>query len=74
MEPFRPVVDWYVYCNREKEFNQEYKYELINLLNVKVNIGGREHYLTNAIKIYVNKLFRAIEKKSLKELEVFQFL
>lgn len=73
MEPFRPVIDWYVYCNRDKEFNQEYKYELINLLNIKVRFGGREHYLNNVIKIYVNKLFKAIEKKSLSEMEVFQY-
>lgn len=73
MEPFRPVIDWYVYSNRDKEFNQEYKYELINLLNIKVRFGGREHYLNNVIKIYVNKLFKAIEKKSLSEMEVFQY-
>mgnify|MGYP001677126056 CR=1 FL=1 len=36
MEPFRVIVDWYVYNNRERMFNQEYKYDLINLLNLKV--------------------------------------
>lgn len=73
MEPFRPVIDWYVYCNRDKIFNQEYKYALIDLLNLKVLMDNREQYLTNAIKIYVNYLFKAIEKKSLKELRLFQY-
>lgn len=73
MEPFRPIIDWYVYCNRDKTFNQEYKYELINLLNLKVVMGKREYYLTNAIKLYVNKLFKAIEKETLEEMEVFLY-
>ena len=38
MEPFRVIVDWYVYNNRERMFNQEYKYDLINLLNLKVEM------------------------------------
>lgn len=73
MEPFRVIVDWYVYNNRERMFNQEYKYDLINLLNLKVEMNDKELYLSNAIKLYTSRVFKAIEKKSAKELVLFRY-
>ncbi|MFR8120007.1 MAG: type II CRISPR-associated endonuclease Cas1 [Lachnospira sp.] len=73
MEPFRVIVDWYVYNNRERMFNQEYKYDLINLLNLKVELNDKELYLSNAIKLYTSRVFKAIEKKSAKELVLFRY-
>lgn len=64
MEPFRVIVDWYVYNNRERMFNQEYKYDLINLLNLKVEMNDKELYLSNAIKLYTSRVFNGELKRN----------
>ena len=61
MEPFRVIVDWYVYNNRERMFNH------------KVEMNDKELYLSNAIKLYTSRVFKAIEKKSAKELVLFRY-
>lgn len=73
MEPFRIIVDKFVYENIEKEFDRDFKHELINLLNLQVKYDGKQYYLTNAIQIYVKKVFQAIEHQSLEELSLFQY-
>lgn len=73
MEPFRIVVDRFVYENIDKEFNRDFKHALINLLNLQVKYDGKQYYLTNAIQIYVKKVFQAIEHQSLAELSLFQY-
>lgn len=61
MEPFRPIVDKLVYQNKEFEFNKDFKYKLINVLNEKIIINGGEYYVSNAIPLYVNSIFKALE-------------
>lgn len=74
MEPFRVLVDEIVYQNIDKTFNQTYKFDLVDVLNKKVKIDGKEHFLTNAIRIYVKSVFKAIESQDVKELKFFEFL
>lgn len=69
MEPCRVFVDEVVYLNREKIFDQELKSALINVLNRKVKISDSEHYLTNAIQIFVKSIFRALESDNVDELK-----
>lgn len=71
IEPFRVIIDWYVYSNKEKIFDQKYKYALINLLNEKYVYAGKNLYLTNVIEIYIRKVIKAIEKKDIGEMEMF---
>lgn len=66
MEPFRPIVDDIVYINKECIFDKEYKLKLINLLNTKIFINNKSHYLTNAISIYVKSILKAIESNDIK--------
>lgn len=63
MEIFRPVVDKIVYENRNFTFDKDFKYKLIDVLNEKVFIDGSEYYLSNAIPIYLNSVFKAMEDK-----------
>ena len=73
MEPFRIVVDEFVYLHLEHEFTPEYKMQLVDLLNKKVEFCGKEYYLTNVIQLYLKKVFDAIEKMSIDELALYEF-
>lgn len=74
MEPFRVLVDEIAYLNIDKAFNHEYRFDLIDVLNKKVRIDGKEQFLTNAISIYVKSVFKAIETQDIKELKFFEYV
>lgn len=73
MEPFRILIDEYVFCNPGRLFNHEYKLELVDILNKKADFYGRNMYVSNIVPIYTRSIFNAIEKVSLKELRLFEF-
>ena len=62
MEPFRPIVDAYVFKTSLEKFDSDEKHNLINLLNKEVYIGEEKHFLSNAIKIYCKSVFDAINE------------
>lgn len=62
MEPFRPFVDQVVLGLSHTELDKDCKRELVDVLNRKVVIDGREQYFTNALSIYVKSVFDAIER------------
>lgn len=64
MEPFRPIVDAVVYNSIGQVFDKAYKYKLINILNLKIKIDGKEQYVANAIPIYVKSVIDAIEQEN----------
>lgn len=68
MEPFRPLIDEIVFENINSEFNKNIKYKLINVLNNKIEIDGREQYVGNAIPIYIQNIFNALENEESKVL------
>ena len=61
MESFRPIVDSEVYKCRNFAFDDFFKSRLIEILNHKVVILGKEQFLSNAISIYVKLFFRTME-------------
>lgn len=61
MEPFRPFIDCIVFKNKRDLLDKEFKYKLINVLNEKALIDGKEYYLSNAIQIYIRSILKAIE-------------
>jgi len=65
MEPFRVLVDEVVYAYQDQEFDKDYKMRLVDLLNKKVAIGGKKHYLMNAVEVYTKKAFQALEYKDM---------
>lgn len=66
MEPFRPLIDIVVYENVKNDFDKKIKYKLINVLSTKVEIAGREQYVANAIPIYIQNVFNALENEESK--------
>lgn len=73
MEPFRVLVDEIVFNNIDKTFDSDYKMQLVNVLNKRINYCGREYYVTNAIQIYLHKMFGTIEQKSFITSMIYQF-
>lgn len=74
MEPFRVLVDDYVYNSGFTFFSSDYKFALVDLLNKQVTIKGRKHFVTNAISIYVKSVFEAINQCDSSIIEFFDFI
>lgn len=74
MEPFRPIVDREVYKCRSFAFDDFFKSRLIDILNHKVVILGKEQFLSNAINIYVKLFFRAMEENREEELPEYELI
>ncbi|AKU79869.1 type II CRISPR-associated endonuclease Cas1 [Spiroplasma turonicum] len=70
MEPFRPIVDNYVYKNvmNIDYFSRATKLELVNLLNSKITFRDTKIYLTNAIEKYVDLIINYFDTKDISNL------
>lgn len=55
MEPFRPIVDKYVYSKNPFVFDEKIRFELIDLLNSKVMYNGSEFFLATVIGMYTKR-------------------
>lgn len=74
MEPFRPIVDAFVYDNKPpSSLDKEYKYKLVELLNKKVTYNHREYYLNDAIGLYVKNVLFAISEERPSDLILYEF-
>ncbi len=63
MEVFRPIIDNYVYFNKDREFDLEYKLGLVNLFNNNYRFNNKSYVLKDIIKLYVKNVFDAIENE-----------
>lgn len=71
IEPLRPLVDFYVIAGKLNIDN--FKKELVNLLNVNVFIDDKTMILDNAIRVYVQSLFQALIKEDIKEIKFIRY-
>lgn len=62
MEPFRVIVDRFVYKNQNRILDSDYKISLTDILNTKVKYLNKEYYLVNAITLYVQNVINYIEE------------
>lgn len=53
MEPFRIVIDDFVYNNRNRKFDQDYKLELINIFNKYFEYKDKSYTLKDILRMYV---------------------
>lgn len=60
MEPFRVVIDNFVYYNQERKLNTEYKLDIINILNRTFKYQGKNYTLKNIIKMFVKNTLESI--------------
>lgn len=71
MEPFRIIIDSFAFDNIKREFNNEYKLELINIFNTKFKYDGKRYILKDIIKMFVKNVLDSIEGNS--EYKVFTY-
>ena len=61
MEPFRIIIDNFVYFNKEREFNAAYKMDIVNIFNGKYKYNNKQYILKDIIKIYTKNIFDYLE-------------
>ncbi|MCD7871911.1 MAG: type II CRISPR-associated endonuclease Cas1 [Clostridiales bacterium] len=69
IEPFRPIVDFYVYknfANQNNEFSTAEKAKLLMLLNCAVKIGNDKFSLSTAAEMLVQSLIASFETDEVK--------
>ena len=73
MEPFRVIVDEYVYNNRERIFDADYKHDLVQLLNKEIVYCKKNMFLTNAINAFVTNTLKAIDDNRIGEYQEYEY-
>ena len=77
IEPFRPVVDLYVYWNLDKiqtPLSKEVRKDLINILNADIIIDNKVTKVENAINVVVLSYIKCLENNSTKYLLLPQLM
>ena len=73
MEPFRIIIDNFVYFNQDRELNTKYKLDIINIFNNRYNYENKNYVLKDIIKMYVKNTLESIEKpENYKEFSVYE--
>ena len=60
MEPFRPIIDNFVYYNQERKLDTEYKLDIVNILNGTFKYQGKNYTLKDIIKMYVKNTLDSV--------------
>ncbi len=71
MEPFRIIIDNFVYYNQTREFDSSYKLDLLNIFNNKYNYDKKKFTLKDILKLYVKNTLDVMDGE--KEYEEFIF-
>ena len=62
MEPFRIIIDNFVYFNKEREFDSNYKLDIINIFNNIYKYSGKKYVLKDILKIYVKNTLESMNE------------
>ena len=60
MEPFRIIIDNFVYYNQDRELDTAYKLDIVNIFNNRYKYDNKNYVLKDAIKIYVKNTLESI--------------
>ena len=60
MEPFRIVIDNFVYYNQARKFDTEYKLDIVNILNGTFKYQGKNYTLKDIIRMFVKNTLESI--------------
>ncbi|MCL6319292.1 type II CRISPR-associated endonuclease Cas1, partial [Pectobacterium atrosepticum] len=72
MEPFRPLVDAEVFKLNPQKFEHEEKLKIVSVINKKVFINNKEHYINKAIEIFVHSIFDALNEKDISQIKFYR--
>lgn len=62
MEPFRVIIDNFVYFNKEREFDSNYKLDIVNIFNNTYKYSGKKYILKDIIKMFVKNILDAMNE------------
>ena len=71
IEPFRPVVDRIVLMMNDEEL-ENYKYNIVEMVDLKFRIAGKELYLENAISLYCQSVFDSLNNQDISLLKFYE--
>ena len=60
MEPFRIIIDNFVYYNQGRKLDTEYKLDIVNIFNNTYKYLGKKYTLKDIIKLYVKNTLNSI--------------
>ncbi len=60
MEGFRPLIDNFVFHNKERKLDMNYKLDLVNIFNNTYIFNNKKYVLKDIIKIYVKTTLEAV--------------
>lgn len=76
MEPFRPLLDWYIHKNvlnlQPQYLTFDHRIILIDFLNQQIKLKGKKMYLNQAIGEYLNSFIKAMELNNFSHLITIQ--
>lgn len=61
MEPFRIIIDNFVYYNQNRKLDQDYKLDIVNILNNYFIYQNKKYILKDIIKIYIKNTLECID-------------
>ncbi len=67
MEPFRVIIDSFVYYNQKREFDSKYKLDIINIFNTSFKYKNKEYTLKDIIKLYVKNTLEYFDENKYQE-------
>ena len=60
MEPFRVIIDAFVYYNQERELDSNLKLDIINIFNNIYTFNSNKYTLKDIIELYVKNTFKVL--------------
>ena len=60
MEPFRVVIDNFVYYNQGRNFDSNFKLDIVNIFNNTYKYQGKNYILKDIIKMFVKNTLESI--------------
>ena len=64
MEPFRVVIDNFVYFNKNRKLDTQYKLDIVNIFNNIYKYQDKKYTLKDIIKLFVSNVLSSINDAS----------
>lgn len=61
MEPFRVIIDNFIYYNQNRELDTQFKLDIINIFNNRCSYDNKKYILKDIIKLFVKNALDSIE-------------
>ncbi|HOI46161.1 MAG TPA: type II CRISPR-associated endonuclease Cas1 [Bacilli bacterium] len=72
IEPFRPIIDDFVYNNllNEQSFKKEHRLNIIKISSKKIMYNGQKQTLLNVINMFIDQIIRYIETNGNSDIHI----